>query len=447
MSRVATARDVARAVLAKVEQQGAWATPALAAALRSSGLDPRDRRLAAELVYGVLRQQSRLDRALGAFADLGRTPRPVVRALRVAAYQLIFLDRVPAHAAVDDAVSAARARGGDRLAGFANAVLRKLAAAGEPRLPGDRRARLEIEHSTPAWIVDEVAAALGDAAGGELDAAIAAMNAPPPLWLRVNRTRATPDEVAAALAPTLGRTPAASPLAPGAIDATGLPDPEAADAIVRGLATVQDLGAQLVGHLAAPAAGQRVLDACAGHGGKTTHLAELAGDGAIIDAVDVAAGKLRRAAASARRLGLRSIRTHALELAGAGDALAAAYDLVVLDAPCTGLGVLRRHPEAKWRLGPDDVARATATQAALLDAAAARVGPGGALVYAVCSVAPAEGPAQVDALLARRPDLAIAAPAGGEPAWPAVTDARGCVRVWPHRHAGDGFFAARLVRR
>jgi 16S rRNA (cytosine967-C5)-methyltransferase len=190
-----------------------------------------------------------------------------------------------------------------------------------------------------------------------------------------------------------------------------------------------------------------VLDACAGHGGKATHMAELADDRAAIDAADTSAEKLSRTAASAKRLGLTSIRTLPVDATRAGGPLADAYDLVVLDAPCTGTGVIRRHPEAKWRLRPSDPETGAAQQRALLDACAARVAPGGALVYAVCSIAPAEGPAQIDAFLARHPDFARAAPAGAGADWTAVTDAQDQVRVWPHRHGGDGFFAARLRRR
>src|SRR5262249_26549581 len=150
--------EVARRVLERVERGGAWATPALDGELARSGLEDRDRRLAAELVYGVLRNRARIDRAIAAHADLARTPPRVVIALRVAAYQLLFLARVPSYAAVDDAVRAARAVAGARLAGFCNAVLRKLAAGSEPALPDEPRARIAAEHSLPAWIADELAA-------------------------------------------------------------------------------------------------------------------------------------------------------------------------------------------------------------------------------------------------------------------------------------------------
>ena len=428
MAEPTTARAVARRVLARVERGGAWATLALDAELRRAGLDDRDRRLAAELVYGVLRHQPRLDRALAAHADLKRTPPAVRIALRVAAYQLLFLDRVPAHAAVDDAVGAARAAGGTRLGGFANAVLRKLATAGEPALPPPGRARLEAEHSMPAWIVDELAAALGP--DDALDDAVAALNRPAPLAVRANRRRTDRDRLIATLEAE-GGTVTASPHAAAGLLATGLGDPDASPSFRAGLWTVQDLGAQRVGELAAPAPRARILDACAGVGGKSTHLAELTDDRAAIDAADSADQKLRLAAGTARRLGLSSIRAVHCDLLDRAAPLAAAYDLVVLDAPCTGLGVLRRHPEAKWRLAAGDVPRMAALQAQLLDATAPRVAPGGALVYSVCTFTRAEGPEQVAAFLARTPGFALD---GAEQ------------RTWPHRDEADAFYMARLVR-
>lgn len=427
MSRTAPAaspRALARRVIARVEREGAWATLALAGELEGSGLDERDRRLAAELVYGTLRHQRRLERALAAFADLRRAREPVRDAMLVAAYQLLFL-RVPAHAAVDDAVSAVRPQFGAKVAGFVNAVLRRLARDGEPALPAEPRERLAIEHSLPPWILGELAAQLP---ADEVAAAAAALKAQAPLWIRVNPTRATVEQVIAALAGE-GATATASPRAPHALAVEGLGDPGVSPSFRVGLWTVQDLGAQLVGALAAPRAGTAILDACAGVGGKTTHLAELA-PGVRIDAVDPQASKLALLARSAARLGLTGITTHAGPLAAL--ARDRRYELVVVDAPCTGAGVLRRHPEAATRLRPDDVRGLTALQAELLDDAAARVGPGGALVYAVCTITAAEGPDQLAGFLARHPDFT----ADGPP-----------LRTWPHRDGADGFFAARLIRR
>jgi 16S rRNA (cytosine967-C5)-methyltransferase len=391
-----TSRDVARRVLDRVDKGGAWATLSLDGELARSGLDERDRRLVSELVYGVLRNRARIDRALAAHAELKRTPPRVVTALRIAAYQLLFLDRVPGYAAVDDAVGAARAVGGAKLAGFCNAVLRKLATAREPALPSDPRARIELEHSLPAWIADELAAAAGDRLG-ELAAAFCQAA---PLVARVNSLRTTRDALIAQLE-AAGVTATAVAAAPMAIALDGLGDPARSATFTGGLWTVQDPGAQLVGLAAAPRAAQRILDACAGVGGKSTHLAELTGDAARIDAADQSQTKLELAGEAARRLGISSVHRIPCDLLDPAAPLAPAYDLIVLDAPCTGLGVLRRHPDAKWRLTPGDVPRLAALQRQLLDAVVPRLAPGGTLVYSVCTFTRAEGPAQVAALVER----------------------------------------------
>ena len=392
-----TARDVARRVLDRVDKDGAWATLTLDGELARAGLEERDRRLVAEIVYGVLRNRARLDRAIAAHADLKRTPPRVVTALRIAAYQLLFLDRVPGYAAVDDAVNAARAAGGAKLAGFCNAVLRKLSTAREPALPGDPRQRIEVEHSLPSWIADELVAAAGD---DRLEVLAQAFSQPAPIIARANVLRASREAVIAELeAAGVTATPVVA--APMAIALDGLGDPARSASFVAGRWTVQDTGAQLVGLTAAPRAGQRILDACAGVGGKSTHLAELSGDAAPIDAADQSATKLELAAQTAQRLGITSLRRHVCDLLDPAAPLAPAYDLIVLDAPCSGLGVLRRHPDAKWRLKRADVPRLAALQRQLLDAVVARLAPGGALVYSVCTFTRAEGPDQIAALVAR----------------------------------------------
>lgn len=434
-----SAREIARTVLARVEQSGAYATLALDGELSRSDLDERDRRLAAELTYGTLRHRPRLERALAAHADLGRAPPMVRHALLIGAYQILMM-RTPAHAAVDDAVGAVRARLGAKLAGFVNAVLRKLAQAGEPPLPADPAERLAVEHSLPTWIVAELAAQLHP---DELPDAVAALAAPPPLWVRANLSRGTIADVVRKLKAE-GASVDLSRMLPTALLVKGIGDPSASASFQAGLWTVQDLGAQLVGTLAAPRPGARVLDACAGLGGKTTHLAELAagaGTPAHIDAVDRAAAKLVLLESSARRLGLSGIRTITADLSAAPKDLSPAYDVVLLDAPCSGLGVLRRHPEAKARLTEADVVSLAKTQATLLDAAAARVASGGVLVYAVCTFTRAEGPDQLKAFLARHKDFTVESPAGH-----AHVDETGAIRTWPHRDNADGFFAVRLRR-
>jgi 16S rRNA (cytosine967-C5)-methyltransferase len=419
------ARDVARRVLDRVDRDGAWATPTLDGELARSGLDERDRRLAAEIVYGVLRHRARVDRALAAHADLARTPPRVLSALRVAAYQLLFLDRVPAYAVVDDAVGAAREVGGQKLAGFANALLRKINSAREPALPAGGRERIEIEFSLPKWIVDELAATCGDE--HELAVRAAAFAQAPPLIARANLRRTTREALIEHLA-VAGVTARPVDTIPSALVLDGLGDPARSPSFLAGTWTVQDAGAQLVGLVAAPRAGMKILDACAGVGGKSTHLAELADDAAPIDAADRSTTKLGLCEETARRLGLSSIRTIVCDLLDPKAPLGDAYDLIVLDAPCSGLGVLRRHPDAKWRLQAADVPRLAALQEQLLDAVVPRLAPGGVLIYSVCTFTRAEGPYQVAALLARHPQLRVTAEH----------------RTWPPE--ADAFYLARFTR-
>ena len=428
-----TAREVARRVLRRVDAAGAFVSLALAGELERAGLSPEDRGLATEIAYGVVRHRSRIGRALAAHAPRGISRlSPAVRiALEAAAYQLLFLDRVPDYAAVDDAVRAARAVAGPRLGGFANGLLRRLAREGEPPLPdrSDLRAHLEVACSLPPLVMDELARAAPD---GELEAAALALTAPAPLWARVDPGR--PVDLAAILAAERpGATAVPSDLCREAFRLTGAGSPDASPSFQEGLWTVQDLGAQLVGHLVAPRPGTRILDACAGVGGKATHLAQLAGDQARIDAADQSRRKLDLLTDTARRLRLGSITPIESDLRSPGDELADSYDAILLDAPCTGLGVIRRHPELKWRLRAGAVGEMAALQREMLAALWPRLKPGGALVYSVCTFTGAEGPEQIARFVADTPDAAVAPD--------------GTLTTWPHRQDADAFFAARLVRR
>lgn len=469
-----SARDIARRVLIRVSAERAFTSLALDAELDRSALSERDRRLATELCYGVCRHLSRLDRAIASASARGRVKvKPKVRAvMRMAAYQLLFLDRIPAHAAVDDAVSAARRLAGTRVAGFVNSVLRRLARDGEPAVPGPET---PFEHalvacSMPEWITKRLARVHGHAPDGELSAAAQALSGRAPLALRVNRRRATRARVAEML---LEEKPACdaqpSPWCAEGLMVTGLGDPARSPSFVDGFWTVQDIGAQLVTRLVGDMppdhsenAPLTILDACAGVGGKATHLAERFGERARIDAADISPKKLALLTTSARRLGvLDTIRTIVADLttqdtADTGTRLAPMYDVVLLDAPCSGLGVLRRHPEAKWRVHESDIADRLVLQRTLLDHTSRRVRPGGVLIYSVCTFLPEEGAEQVASFLERNPNFTPAplqtAQREDAIAWSKLgpTDASGqstgVLSTWPHRHDADAFYAARLRR-
>ncbi|HWM87079.1 MAG TPA: 16S rRNA (cytosine(967)-C(5))-methyltransferase RsmB [Kofleriaceae bacterium] len=449
MARAQNAREVARRVLRRVDGEGAYISLALAGELERSQLGQDDRGLATEIAYGVVRHRSRLTRALAAHAPrgLGKLSPAIRVALEAAAYQILFLDRVPAYAAVNEAVGAVRRVGGAPVAGFANRVLRALADSGEPPLPdrADLRAYLAEACSMPAWLTGELTRAIPEA---EWEEAALALTAPAPLWGRIDRARIQPaelDRILAAERPGAGAEESA--LCRDAVRVTGVGSPDASRSFQDGLWTVQDLGAQVIARMVGARPGQRILDACAGVGGKSTHLAQIAGDGAIIDAADSSARKLDLLTDGARRLGLSSIRPLTADLLDPGADLASSYDAILLDAPCSGLGVLRRHPELKWRGGPETVAGLAALQRGLLDALWPRLRPGGVLVYSVCTFTSAEGPAQIGDLLARAPELEPVPPEP-DPAvdWAAIATGEQ-VRTWPHRHGADAFFAARLRRR
>ena len=440
-----TARDLARRVLERVEQ-GAWATLALSGELsRARGLHEGDPGLTTELVYGTLKRRRRLDYALAQLAPRGTDALDArtLDALRLGAYQILFT-RVPAHAAVDDAVEAVKHARGSKLAGFANALLRRLAREGEPPPPDPRElaAHLGVTESAPDWLVKD---ALARFPVEEARAFLAALNEPAPIWLRANTLRVSRDELMARLAVELPEARfESSELAREALRVSGAGDLTRTRIWAEGLATTQDLAAQLVARLCAPKAGETILDACAGVGGKSTHLAALTGDRASIDAADLSERKLELAADGAHRLGVGSLHPIVCDLTDEHAPLQPSYDRILLDAPCSGLGVLRRHPEAKWRPRPN-AAELAELQTQLLDALAERVRPGGTLVYSVCTFTDEEGPSRRAAFLAAHPDFRVTPPE--EPAVRALLDEGGALRTWPHRHGSDAFYAVRFSRK
>ncbi|MBN2196426.1 MAG: Sun protein [Polyangiaceae bacterium] len=428
-----TARRIATRVLERVATDAAFASAALDAELeRYPQLAGRDRALATELVYGCLRTGPALRARLAALAPRGIAGGDLeVRiALELGAYQLLFLDRVPPHAAVDEAVRAVAARRGRRVGGFVNAVLRRLAP-----VRGTVSLADAILESVPEWLVARLTAVIGADGtrallGAEREAAHGL-----PLALRVSTGRELPRWLAEA-AP--GR------VSPRARLVRGIGDPRRLSGYAEGTFTVQEEGAQAVALALGARPGERLLDACAGRGQKSSLLREQIGDRAELWAVDLYPGKLEALLEEHARLRLVPPRTAAVDwTVGAGPVPEAAFDRALVDAPCTGTGTLRRRPEIASRLGLDDPARLGALAAAILRRAATRVRPGGRVIFAVCSVLPEEGEFVVEAasdLLAPAPfdatELATTIPAD-------VT----AFRLHPAAHGTDGYFIASFVRR
>lgn len=412
--------------------------------------DQRDRSLVFALVYGVQRWRSRLDQVAAGFATRPwRQVDPTVRnILRLALFQLLFLDRIPAPAVVHTAVALAQRRA-PRAANFVNAMLRSVLRQGADTAlppPRDPVAALALETAFPVWLAARWAERDGLATARRR---CQAANRIPPLTLRVNRLRVGRAEaldawrkMAVAADPT-ATSPDGAVIRGHQGPLQGLPGHG------EGWFQVQDEAAQLVSLLAAPQPGQRLLDACCGLGGKTGHLAALAGNRAEIWAADRSAGKLADLAKEMQRLGVCGVRPLAVDwLLSPQLDLGGAFDLVLLDAPCSGLGVIGRNPDAKWRRRPDDVQRQAQRQLALLEALADRVKPGAALVYAVCSLEPEESDAAIAAFLDRRPDFAIQAPQTFLPAAAHhLVRPDGALRTDPAEVPMDGFFMVRLRRR
>ena len=438
------ARRVAWQVLTAVEE-GAFADAALGAQLRAGHLAPRDRGLATQLVYGTIAWQGLLDRAIAHGArDPQRLDTPIRTLLRLALFQLIRLDRVPEFAAVNTAVELAKEIKRGAASGLVNALLRGFLRRGKrvdlpPREAG-LAAHLAVAFSHPRWLVDRWLAELGDE---ETAALVAANNTPAPTAVRVNRRRAEPAQVIAAFAER-GAAVHASVYASDALVLEGGGDPLTLPGYREGWWALQGEASQLVAAMLGVRPGARVLDVCAAPGGKATAAAERAGDAGLVVAVDRHHTGLRIARRAAARLGLalRALRADGRALPLAADWAA---DAVLVDAPCSGLGTLRQHPEIRWRRRSADIATLAALQAELLAAASAHVAPGGALVYATCTISAAENADLVTAFLASHPRFRIDDPRPFlAPAAHALIDGRGFLQTFPHRHGLDGFFAARL---
>ena len=453
-SRIKEARQVARVVLQRVRRDEAFANLTLGAELERARLGAAERGLATELVYGVLRHRRRLDIVIERYlkGPPSKVDPEVMDILRIAAYQLLLLDRIPAHAAVNTAVAMARQLRGSRVGGFVNAVLRKIASfGGSVALEQELSGRAWPDRwSVAPWLAERLERELG------LETAEAVAKSwldPAPLVIRVNRLRTTPAALIEEITEAGGHA-APCRFAPDALVVRGLSSPFTTGSYLRGLWTAQDEAAQLVGLLAAPRPNDRVLDACAGIGGKSTHLAELMGQPAVEGAgaasllsADVSPRKLQLLREHSLRLGVRCSTLQCDLGQSASIPLLAEqpFDLILLDAPCSGLGVLRRHPELKWRSEPA-IAELVQLQRRLIDACLGWLKPGGVFVYSVCTVTEAEGPEQLARALERHGDLALEPPAPLSAAISALAPG-GVLRTWPHEHGTDGFFAARLRKR
>ena len=436
------ARLAAYDVLRAVRTEDAYANLVLPQVLARHRLSGRDAAFATELASGTLRRQGTYDAVVDACLDRGRVQGRIRDVLRLGTHQLLGM-RVGTHAAVSATVDLARTRTGPRSAGLVNAVLRKVAAHDlatwvervAPDATADPAGHAAVAHSHPRWVVEELARALGPRRD-ELEALLVADNTSPSVVLVARPGRADVAELP-------GEPTALSPY--GVVLPGG--DPGSVPAVAEGRAGVQDEGSQLVALALAAArvdgADDQWLDLCAGPGGKAALLAALAAQ--VGSSLVAAERQPHRAALVARALAGADGVTGILTADGTTPAWRpGSFDRVLVDAPCSGLGALRRRPESRWRRQPGDVADLVPLQRSLLTSALDSVRPGGVVLYATCSPVVAETVGVLEAVLAERPDARL------EPVPLDLPDAEGplpgTVQLWPHRHATDAMFLG-LVRR
>ncbi|MYR05709.1 rRNA small subunit methyltransferase B [Gordonia sp. SID5947] len=439
------ARAAARDTLRAVRERDAYANLILPKMLRERGIDGRDAALATELTYGSARAQGLLDAVIASAAarPVDQIDGAVLDVLRLGVYQLLRT-RIGAHAAVSTSVDLIRSEAGMGPAGFVNAVLRKVSQRDEelwvddlaPSIADDLIGNLAFRYAHPRWIAQVFYDALGGSAG-QLQAALAADDERPPVHLVARPGQITAEELALVSDGEVGRySPYCVYLAGG--------DPGDLEAVRDGYAGVQDEGSQLVGRAMTVAevaddAG-RWLDMCAGPGGKAALVAAIADiDGARLDAVEVSEHRAELIRKVVRDL---PVDVHVADARSSG--LAPGYDRILLDAPCSGLGSLRRRPEARWRRTPDDVDGLVVLQRELLTEAVRLLRPGGVVIYSTCSPHPAETTGVIADVLATHPE------AEQIDARPLVSaDALGDgphVQLWPHLHGTDAMFLAALRR-
>lgn len=439
-----TARELALEAIHRVHQTDSYANILLPHMLGESGLSLRDRALATEIVYGTLRSEGTLDWIIGRFLPRGleSVPPLALDILRMGGYQLIFTERIPAHAACNESVKLAKKFFSPRIANFVNAVLRRIATEkDELPWPDFNKSPVDfisLKHSHPRWMVEMWMKELGLE---ETEKLCRANNLRPKLSLRVNTLKTSPEKLISLLKKRKLKV-IRSKLVPEALIIEEGRSVLNLSEFKQGLFTVQDESSILVSRVVAPQAGETILDVCAAPGGKTTHLAQLMGNQGLIVAVDAHAQRLRLLRRTCKQVGVEIVATVEADGTLLGEVIKEPMDGVLVDAPCSGLGVLARRPDSRWRKNIGQIKELSRLQARLLESAAGFVKPGGVLVYSVCTISRRETTGVVKAFLRKHPEFSP----DDAPDMPPDSNFDGGFQLLPHRHGTDGMFIARLLR-
>ena len=438
-----SARETALRVLSSCRVGGAWVDAALKAQLSRDGLSGPEASLCSRIVYGVTQNRLLLDFYLSAYCSQkpDHLQPPLLDILRIGAYQILFLDKVPDSAAVNTSVELAKKAGRGQASGLVNAVLRKIAQNKEHLPPVPQRDEvqcLSICYSHPKWLVKRLLALLGREGA---EALLAVHNSQPPAAAQVNTLKTGGEALLESLR-AAGAAAEPHPWLPDCLLLTGAGNLERLEPFRAGAFYIQDPAARLAVLASGPKPGDRVLDVCAAPGGKSFAAAIAMGDQGDILSCDIHENKLKRVREGAARLGLTSIRTEAADGRVFREEWREAFDQVLVDAPCSGLGILRKKPDIR-RKRADDLFTLPVIQSALLENAARYVRPGGTLLYSTCTILPEENEGVTDAFLGThlefsREPFTLPGPVG-------VVE--GQMVFWPHIHGTDGFYICRMTRR
>lgn len=448
MKKLDHAREAALKVLMEINEKGAYSNIALNKYFAAEELRDIDRSFVTEMVYGTVKWKLTLDRVIACYSNIKMEKLSpwILNILRLGAYQILHMTRVPQSAACNESVKLAGRYGHKASAGFVNAVLRSIARKGPeiaiPSREQDFPGYLSVSYSYPKWLVEKYIEIFDAEFTQSL---LEAGNATPELTVRANTLRVTPEELVAALEKE-GCHAVAAKYVRDAVVLKSSVNVTKLQAFQNGLFQVQDESSMLPAIVLAPRPGETVLDACSAPGGKATHMAQLMGNNGTIIAGDVHEHKLKLIDDAAQRLGIQIIRSVLNDASVPNQEHEKAFDRVLLDAPCTGLGIVRRKPDIKWARQTKDIEEITALQKKLLKSVSRAVKPGGVLVYSTCTILPEENEDIIKFFLESNSDFVEDDIKPFLP--PALVEhARGCsLQLYPNRDGIDGFFMARIKR-
>ena len=416
---------------------------------KERSLNPQDRAFVTELVYGILRWRGKIDWVIDHFSNISidEISSSVLNVLRIGVYQLLFLDKVPPFAAVNESVKLVRQRGHKGEVAFVNANLRAINRARNslefPEKKRDPALHISVMYSHPIWMVRNWLRDLGLEETIEL---CKSNNSVPPLTIRTNTLRVSRQDLYRELKENVDAASECT-RSPEGIEMRGASDIRALASFREGRFQVQDEASQLITHILSPIPGQRILDACAAPGGKTTHIAQLMNNRGAIYAMDNNKSRLNLIKENCDRLGIANVSLFC------GDAslplqFKENFDGILVDAPCSGMGTLRRNPDIKWRMKQDDIVPLSRQQLRILNNLSGYLREGGTMVYSTCTLTPEENEGVVESFLERHPEfISTGIPEALPPQCHALVDERGFFRSYPHLHNMDGFFSTRLMKR